>query len=336
VIVPTHERREALRRALLSLARQTVDSGEYEVIVSVDGSLDGTDEMLASLEVPYELRALRRAQSGRARACNAALAVARGEVTVILDDDMQVVPEFVARHRAHHPPGSKLCVMGAVPIELDSTSSPVVRYLGSKFNEHLRRLAEPGHSFAPRDFYSGNASLRTEVLREVGGYDESFTAYGNEDVDLSLRLQRAGVELAYDPGALAHQEFDKQLPAVLRDNLEKGQTAVALARSHPSVFDQLRLATPWDGSRPWLSLRALLLVVGRRLRWLPEAVFKALLWLERLGAGRQPLFYRAALDYAFWAGADRALRESAGEGSLERLRRELHRGPIDLLLQRQR
>ena len=40
----------------------------------------------------------------------------------------------------------------------------------------------------------------------------------------------------------------------------------------------------------------------------------------------------AALDYAFWAGADRELRESDNEGELAWLAGELRRGPIDLLL----
>jgi hypothetical protein len=53
-----------------------------------------------------------------------------------------------------------------------------------------------------------------------------------------------------------------------------------------------------------------------------------------LGLWRSPLFYRAVLDYAFWAGVDRELRESTCEGDLERLARELRRGPIDLLLHR--
>jgi len=335
VVIPTHKRRESVRRALLSLAQQTVPAGEYEVVVSVDGSDDGTDEMLAGLQVPYRLRTVSGPQRGRAHACNAAIAVAEGEVTVILDDDMEVVPEFVARHRSHHPAGSRLCVMGAVPIELGPSSSPLVRYMGTKFNQHLKRLAEPDHEFATRDFYSGNTSIRTEVVREVGGYDESFTAYGNEDVDLSLRLQAAGVQLGYDPEAMARQGFDKDLPAVLRDNREKGNTAVVLARAHPEVFPTLRLARPWDGSRPWLAVRALLLAAGRHLRALPNAVFALLRGLERLGAGRQPLFYRAALDYAFWAGVEEAVRESSSDGDLDRLAGELRRGPLDLLLQRQ-
>jgi hypothetical protein len=55
--------------------------------------------------------------------------------------------------------------------------------------------------------------------------------------------------------------------------------------------------------------------------------------LERLGLWRQPLFYRALLDYFFWAGADAELRTSPNEdGELARLAVELRRGPIDLLL----
>jgi len=62
------------------------------------------------------------------------------------------------------------------------------------------------------------------------------------------------------------------------------------------------------------------------------AAFALAALLERLGLWRQPLFYRAALDYAFWAGVDAELRDSTDEGELARLAAELHRGPIDLLL----
>lgn len=334
VVIPSHQRREALRRALLALSKQTADAASYEVIVSVDGSSDGSEEMARSFEAPYELRVTAGPPRGRAAACNAAIESARGEVLIVLDDDMQPAPAFVERHLAHHPPGSRLCVMGAVPIELDASSPHAARYTREKFNDHLARLAEPGHDFVPRDFYSGNASLRTEEMRAVGGFSESFTVYGNEDIDLSLRLQAAGVELRYDAEALAQQEYDKDLTALAADTVAKGRTTVQLARSHPDVFAQLRLATPWDGSRPWLAARSLLLCLTRR----SDAVRRIALWkavlLERVGFWRQPLFYRAVLDYAFWAGAEAELRESSPEGELQRLAEELRRGPIDLLLHR--
>jgi GT2 family glycosyltransferase len=332
VIVPTHQRREPLRRALRSLSEQTLPPGSYEVAVAVDGSTDGTEEMLAELETPYGLRVASGPQRGRAAACNAALELARGEIVVILDDDMQVVPEFLERHREHHPPGSRLCVLGAVPISVDGSSPLAARYVARKFNSHLAALAAPDHSFRPRDFYSGNASLRAEALRAVGGFDDSFTVYGNEDVDLSLRLQAQGLELRYDPRALAHQEYDKDLRALAQDTVHKGTTTVLLARAHPDVFHALRLATPLENSRPWLVARAPLLALTRRLPAFSGVCFGFAALGERLGLWRQPLFYRAVLDYAFWAGVDAELDKSTNHGELQDLAGELHRGPIDLLL----
>lgn len=334
VLIPTHQRREALRRALLSLAGQSADPSDYEVVVSIDGSIDGSAEMVASLEVPYSLTATSGPTRGRAAAVNSALELARGEVLVILDDDMWTGERFVERHRSRHPSGSRLCVVGAAPIELDDASPRAARWARDKFNEHLSRLARPGHEFTARDFYSGNASLRAETMREAGGFSESFAVYGNEDVDLSLRLRALGVEILYDPEALAIQSYDKDLRALAADTTQKGQTATILARTHPGAFAELKLANPWDGSRPWLAKRSLLLAATRRLPALRRGIIACSVLLERAGLWRSPLFYRAVLDYAFWAGVDAELRESTPEGDLERLARELRRGPIDLLLHR--
>lgn len=332
VVIPTHQGRESLRRALRSLRSQTVVPSSFEVVVSIDASTDGTAEMVDSFEAPYELRRVDPERRGRAVACNAAIAAARGEVLIVLDDDMRASEQLVERHRAHHPPDSRLCVLGAVPVELDAGSPPAARYVKEKFDLHLARLGDPEHLARPRSFYTGNASLRAEVMRDAGGFDESFGLYGNEDVELALRLRAGGVELAYDPKALAHQEYGKDMGALQRDTLEKGRTTVLLARRHPQVFGDLRLAAPDDSSRPWLALRAILLWATRRIPATTKVVSAVASVFERAGFWRSRLFYRAALDYAFWAGVEAALRESSDEGELAMLARELRRGPIDLLL----
>jgi len=334
VVIPTHQRREALRTVLESLARQSVEPSEYEVVVAVDASTDGTIEMLEGFGPPLRLRWVSPAGRGRASACNAAVAAAEGEVTIVLDDDMRVVPEFVERHRSHHPPGSRRCVLGAVPVELEADSPHAARHVKDRFDVHLARLSDPAHLARPRSFFTGNASLRTETMRAVGGFDESFGIYGNEDVELALRLREAGVELGYDPEALAWQTYDKDLAGLQRDTLAKGRTTVQLARRHPEVFSDLRLASPDDGSRPWLAARAVLLTLTRRLPATATVVFALFSLLERLALWRAPLFYRPVLDFAFWAGVDAELRESSDEGELSKLAGELARGPIDLLLHR--
>ncbi|MGN6167548.1 MAG: glycosyltransferase [Solirubrobacteraceae bacterium] len=332
VVIPTRQRKEALRSALRSLAEQTVPADEYEVVVAVDGATDGTGEMLAAYSAPFELRVTTSAGRGRAAACNSALGLARGEILVILDDDMQVVPQFIERHRRHHPPGSRVCVLGSVPVMVDGSSPLPARYVQAKFDEHFARLADPDHSYVPRDFYTGNASIRSEVLHAVRGFDESFTGYGNEDVELWVRLNAAEVAFRFDEDACAHQHYDKDLAGLARDNVAKGRSAVTLARMHPEVFGALRLAEPCDNSRPWLSARAVLLAITRRYASISEPIFAAAALLERLGMWRQPLFYRAVLDYAFWAGVDAELQAVEQDGNLSELSGELHRGSLDLLL----
>ena len=282
ILIPTHQRRQALRAALESLARQTIDSGSYEVLVATDACSDGTAEMIDGLAVPYELSRVTPQGRGRSAAVNAALAAARGEVAIVLDDDMRVVPEFAERHRSHHPVGSRRCVLGAVPVELEEGSTHAARYVKAKFDLHLSRLSDPDHLALPRSFYTGNASLRAEVLREVGGFDESFGIYGNEDVELSLRLRKAGVELGYDPEALAYQEYGKDLVGLQRDTLAKGRTTVQLACGHPEVFGDLRLADPDDASRPWLAVRAVLLWLTRQVPQVAAVFFAFASLLESM------------------------------------------------------
>src|SRR5712691_8709315 len=129
VVVPTHQRRDSVVRALTALAHQDLPAGEFEVVVCVDGSDDGTKEAIASFHAPYELHVVDGPRRGRAAACNAALQIAGGEVIVILDDDMEPAPECLRRHRQNHAAGTSVCVMGAVPIRVDRDAPPAAQFM---------------------------------------------------------------------------------------------------------------------------------------------------------------------------------------------------------------
>ena len=195
VIIPTFQRKVLLERALRALTMQTIPPANYEVIVSIDGSEDGTQELVAGFQAPYALRGIWQSHRGRAAACNAGIYAAAGELLVLLDDDMEPLPACLENHAVAHPADSRYGVMGAVPLRLDSASSPVAAYIGNKFNQHLVKLSQPGYRLMLRDFYSGNFSIQREVLLMVGGFDETFRIYGNEDLELSVRLTRAAVNL---------------------------------------------------------------------------------------------------------------------------------------------
>jgi len=316
VVIPTYRRRTSVERLLLALARQTLPSDTYEVIVSIDGSEDGTRELVETFPAPYLLHALWQPNRGRAAACNTGVRAARGEVVVLLDDDMEPTPEFLAAHWRAHAGDARQGVIGAVPVALDRSVPPVVEYIGGKFNQHLQQLAQPGHQFKLRDFYSGNFSIRRDILLDAGLFDEAFKLYGNEDLELSLRLTKAGVRLVYSAEALAHQHYTKDFPALARDNLAKGQTAVLLAHKHPGMMDGLKLSTYRQGSRKWRALRAGLLALSDVWARMPEYVIQLMTRLEKRRPRRLNLYYTLALDYFYWLGARVALRERGGEGAV--------------------
>jgi GT2 family glycosyltransferase len=334
VVIPTHQRRELLRRALRALTSQELPADSFEVVVSIDRSIDGTREMAELFDAPYALRTMEAPRRGRAAACNAAIDAARGEVLVILDDDMEPRPALLSSHYRSHPPGSRLCVMGAAPISTDGSSASVTRYAAAKFNAHLARLARSDHVLGIRDFYSGNASIRREVLLETGMYDESFRLYGNEDLELCLRLRKAGVEIRFDSSAVAEQQYTKSLAELAQDTFEKGRTAVSFVSAHPEVFDGLQLATYGAASLRWSGVRSALLAATRKRPGARAQLVRLAQGMERMRAMQRPLFYRFVLDYCYWAGVDEALSESPANGRLTLLAAELERGPISLLLHR--
>jgi GT2 family glycosyltransferase len=315
VIIPTYRRRESVRRTLAALAEQTLPPDRFEVLVAIDGSDDGTRELVAQFAAPYQLRGLWQPNRGRAAACNMGLAAARGDLIVILDDDMEPAPGFLAAHLAAHARGERLAVLGAVPVARDE-ARPVTGLVAAKFSALQAKLDQPGHVIHFREFYSGNASIRAAELAAVGGFDEAFKVYGNEDSELALRLLRSGVRISFCADALARQHYTKDFAALARDNIAKGRTAVLLASKAPETFGDLRLSTYHQGARKWRALRAVLLLLSRVWPATPKLVTRTIERLERHRPRRLYLYYDLALDYFFWLGALPALRanRSAGTG----------------------
>jgi len=110
VVIPTYQRCASLKRALEALTAQTMRPTDFEVVVSVDGSTDGTRDMLAEFEAPYRVVTHWQPNRGRAAACNAGIHQARGALIVLLDDDMQPAPEFLQAHASAHNDGRRRAV----------------------------------------------------------------------------------------------------------------------------------------------------------------------------------------------------------------------------------
>ena len=317
IVIPTHQRRASVERALKSLCRQTAPHDSYEVVVSIDGSDDGTAEMVAGFEAPYRLQAVSHTHSGRAATCNAGIRAARGRLIVLLDDDMEASPELVAAHVDAHHARARRAVVGAAPIVVSADASPLVRYRARGFNGRLARFATSSRRLSFRETYTGNFSISRKVFLAAGGFDERFTLYGHEDYELALRLVKADVELVYSPAAIAWQHYEKDFAALARDCIERGHTAALFAAKHPDAAPFLEICGYKRPSGRRRLVRAALLSMSRMAASTPERVVSIVEWLERRQPGSLHRCYELSLDYFYWLGVTRARAAGHGLGPTE-------------------
>lgn len=174
IYISTHERRVLLERALRSVFAQTYSA--FEILVVVDGSRDGTLEMLRTFAHDQRLRVFHfDAPRGAQVARNFALANARHDLVTGLDDDDEWLPGRLRQMVDGLRPGVGFVAASDI-IERDDG----MRYLA-------RRPERITHDMLLRRNVVGNQVLarKADVLA-CGGFDEALPA--SQDYDLWIRL----------------------------------------------------------------------------------------------------------------------------------------------------
>jgi GT2 family glycosyltransferase len=199
VVVPTYNRRAGLECLLLALSAQTLPAERFEVIVVNDGSNDGTEQLLATLETPYRLRMVEQANAGPAAARNVGVHRAEGRLIVFLDDDVVPAPALLAAHVEAHGDADDLVVVGPMSPPTDCSRSVWVRWEERQLLKQYAAMARGTHACTPRQFYTGNASVTRARLLAAGGFDPRFKRA--EDVELAFRLWALGARFLFEPDA---------------------------------------------------------------------------------------------------------------------------------------
>lgn len=243
VVVTSFNQRRELERLLPLLCAQTLPATHYEVIVVDDGSSDGTRDWLPTLPPPVR-PVFGPVDRGRSRSRNEGIAAARGGIVVMLDGDHTVTPDFLALHLAAHQ--DRVC---AIVGKSDFVDHPDFRALNHYLNFGGAEKLPRGATLPGRYFLTRNCSVPRNVLLDLGGFDEGFTGWGGEDLDLGVRLERAHIPIYGLPAALATHHHLRPLPDLLRNLYGYGRDGIPLLlRKHPRLFVELNLDHVVSGS----------------------------------------------------------------------------------------
>jgi GT2 family glycosyltransferase len=265
VVIPTYNRLDTLARVIPTLLEQDLAPSRYELLVCDSHSTDGTAEYLSRVrEAHSNVSHLAGSYSGRAAARNAGIAAAHGEIVVFNDADIFASPNLLSTHLRRHRERRAIAVVG-----LEVQVKDFAEYL------HKRDHPEDRGHLHPRSrkrlswlyFLTGNASVRRDDLVRAGCFDEDFTGYGHEDLELGYRLQKMGIAIVYEPDAVNYH--CQAVP--YEDQKSKmrlaGRSSALFYRKHPDYSVMLNLGmTPISlGAHSLLSrLPVLLGYIDRR------------------------------------------------------------------------
>lgn len=234
VVIPTKNRSAQVAAAIERIESQTVPRDQYEVIVVDNDSSDDTRSVLEQKAKTYSnLKFGMQETPGAAATRNVGIQLAKGELTLFIDDDVQAEPVLIQAHLERHRDVPNASVIGAVTIPWGDTKEPFLRYL----RDH--RILNPyTPSKGPIDFsyyHTCNVSTPTSVLRKAGGFNESFRIYGMEDIELGYRLEVTGSPMIFAPEAKAvHYRFPTYLDFIDRCE-QAGYSLGQLIQFHPEL-----------------------------------------------------------------------------------------------------
>ncbi|MCC7360480.1 MAG: glycosyltransferase family 2 protein [Anaerolineales bacterium] len=261
IIIPNWNGSAHLPTCLRALARQTYPHAE---VLLVDNA--STDDSLALVARDFpQVRILAQARNlGFTGACNAGLRAARGEILILLNNDTEAAPDWLAEVMAAFARYPNAGSIASKMLLFDRRDT--LHAAGDLF----RRDGMPGNrgvwqtdtgQYAEGPVFSangGSAAYRRALLDDVGLLDDAFY-FSLEDVDLGWRAQLRGWACIYAPRAVVYHKLSATGGGVTHSYYNGRNFLYVLAKDVPGELwrkywprmlgAQLRIS--WDALRAW-------------------------------------------------------------------------------------
>lgn len=209
VVIPSWNGAHHLETCLPSLQRQT--ERDFEIVVVDGGSTDATRALLRERFPEAAERAVWLPfNRGFAAAANAGIRMARGEIIVLLNNDTEAEPTWLAELVAAIEADERIGLATSKVKLFDRrdhlhTTGDVVYADGDAANRGAWEVDTGQYDEETEVFGASGAAmaLRRALVDDVGLFEEAFESY-MEDVDLAWRARLRGWRCVYAPRAVVY------------------------------------------------------------------------------------------------------------------------------------
>ncbi len=242
--------RESLPSVLEAMQRYRDQFGaETELIVVDDGSTDGTADSFPN-EFPSAILVRGGTNRGFAGACNLGFAQARHQLVALLNNDVQVEPDYLV-YMAEHFSDPEVFAVTAKVFEWDApiftTGGRYGRFRRGFWSVYFNYDLTESELDPSREgnrlfsFYAigGFATFDREKLAQLGGFLELLSPFHWEDVDLSYRGWKRGWLILYEPRSRARHRTSTTI-----DRHYRNRTVERLSLRNRLLFHWVNLHSP--------------------------------------------------------------------------------------------
>ena len=212
-----------------------------EIVVINDGSTDDSDKIMQDfLEVYQNEKSDKekisivykyKSNGGKGKALNHGIILSTGDIVVSIDADCIILPDTIGNFVEHFKDPEVSAAVGNVKIGNTLHILGTLQYLEFLFSFYFKKA----DSLFNTIYIIGGAAgaFRREVFESIGLYSNKNIT---EDIDLSVRIQEAGLKIVYAADAIVYTEGANSLKGLSRQRLRWKQGRFQTFFEHSRLF----------------------------------------------------------------------------------------------------
>lgn len=241
ILVPAWNESSGIIRTIKTILKSTYRN--IELVVINDGSTDKSHSLVHEFikenetnkiidpDFPIRFRYIYQENTGKGGALNNAIKNSSGDILITIDADCLITPTTIENFVRHFHNKKVMAVVGNVKVANTNNIIGVVQHLEFLFSFYFKKA----DSIMNTIYIIGGAAgaFRREVFEKIGNFN---TVNITEDIDLSVRIQKAGMKIVYASDAVVYTEGASDLAGLLKQRLRWKRGRLETFIKHHEIF----------------------------------------------------------------------------------------------------